>query len=201
VLCWVALDRLVEMHEAGALDACVEEFRRERAALRDQIEEDGFNDALGAYTRTFRGSDLDASLLLLPLYAYCEAAAPRMRSTLRALRAALAAGPLLYRYRARDGLPAGEGAFGICGFWLVECLARAGEVEAAEANFTQLLEYANDLGLYAEETDPVSGDALGNFPQAFTHIGLINAVLTLAEARGGHSPAPRVSPVRAEAKL
>jgi GH15 family glucan-1,4-alpha-glucosidase len=185
VLCWVALDRLIEMEEAGHLDGCSDEFQGEREALRQVIEERGFNEGLGAYTRTLDGADLDASVLLLPLYGYCDAGSPRMRSTVRAVRGYLGEGPLLYRYRAGDGLPEGEGTFGICAFWLVECLARAGEMGEATGLFEQLLGYANDVGLYAEEIDPASGEALGNFPQGFTHIGLINAALTLAEAGSG----------------
>src|SRR5207244_11915893 len=98
----------------------------------------------------------------------------------------LGRGGLMYRYvrGTDDGLPAGEGAFGICSFWNVECLARSGDLEGAAQGFEALLGYANDLGLLAEEIDPDSGVALGNFPQAFTHIGLINAALTLAEVAG-----------------
>ena len=95
---------------------------------------------------------------------------------------------MIYRYRVTsdDGLPPGEGAFGICGFWAVEALALSGELEAATAAFEDLLGYANDVGLYSEEYDPGSRAALGNFPQAFTHVGLINAAVTLATLRGQH---------------
>jgi GH15 family glucan-1,4-alpha-glucosidase len=100
------------------------------------------------------------------------------------------------RYRAdtADGLPAGEGAFGLCSFWAVECLARGGDLEAARAAFEDLLGYANDVGLYAEEIDPESGAALGNFPQAFTHVGLINAALTLAECGEPRAPTAAETP-------
>ena len=114
-----------------------------------------------------------------------------MRSTCARIHEKLARDGLVYRYEAGtdDGLPPGEGAFGICSFWAVECVARGGNVEGATRTFEQLLAYANDVGLFAEEIDPDTGAALGNFPQAFTHIGLINAALTLAEYREGNAPA------------
>jgi GH15 family glucan-1,4-alpha-glucosidase len=110
-----------------------------------------------------------------------------MLSTCARILESLARGSLVYRYEpgTDDGLPGEEGAFGICSFWAVECRARGGDVEGATEAFERLLSYANDVGLYAEEIDPDSGAALGNFPQAFTHVGLVNAALTLAECRGG----------------
>jgi GH15 family glucan-1,4-alpha-glucosidase len=130
---------------------------------------------------------MDASLLTLPLYGYIEGTNPRMRSTCARIHEKLARDELVYRYETGtdDGLPPGEGAFGICSFWAVECVAHGGNVEGAARTFEQLLAYANDVGLFAEEIDPDIGAALGNFPQAFTHIGLINAALTLAECREG----------------
>ena len=188
-LCWVALDRLIQLHEAGHLRiSSVDLFRRHRDAIRQEIETRGYNTRLGSYTRTLDGDDVDASLLTLPLYGYIAATDPRMRSTCERVRERLGRGSLLYRYEtgANDGLPAGEGAFGICSFWAVECIARGGDVEGATRAFERLLAYANDVGLLAEEIDPATGSALGNFPQAFTHVGLINAALTLAECRGKH---------------
>jgi GH15 family glucan-1,4-alpha-glucosidase len=190
VLCWVALDRLVRMHEAGFIHVCVDAMRAERDVIRALIEAHGFNERLGSYTRTFDGSDLDASLLTLPLYGYVDGADPRMRSTCARIRERLGRGPLVYRYQGvDDGLPPGEGAFGITSFWAVECMARGGDLDGATAAFEQLLGCANDVGLYGEEIDPETGAALGNFPQAFTHVGLINAALTLAEAQDGRERA------------
>jgi GH15 family glucan-1,4-alpha-glucosidase len=192
VLCWVALDRLVKMHEAGYLELSVDLFRKERDEMRKEIETRGYNERTGSYTRTFDGEGMDASLLTLPLYGYVEGAHPRMRSTCARIHEKLARGGLVYRYEAKtdDGLPPGEGAFGICSFWAVECVARGGNLKAATRSFERLLSYANDVGLFAEEVDPDTGAALGNFPQAFTHIGLINAALTLAECR---TPTERAS--------
>jgi GH15 family glucan-1,4-alpha-glucosidase len=185
VLCWVALDRLVRMHDEGWIRVEVESFRTERDAIREAIERRGYNPRLGAYTRLFDGDDLDASLLTMPSYGYVDGTDPRMRSTCARIRERLGRGPLIYRYLdSDDGLPPGEGAFGICSFWAVECLARGGDLDAATEAFERLLGYANDVGLYAEEIDPDTGAALGNFPQAFTHVGLINAALQIARARG-----------------
>jgi GH15 family glucan-1,4-alpha-glucosidase len=188
LLCWVALDRLIQMHEAGQVRVCVDEFRAERQTIRAEIEARGYNRRLGSYTQTFDGDELDASLLLLPIYGYLDGRHPRVRSTCAHITDRLGRDGLLYRYEARsdDGLPTGEGAFGICSFWAVECAVLGGDLVGATRTFEQLLGLGNDLGLFAEEIDPGTGAALGNFPQAFTHIGLINAALTLAE-RGGQS--------------
>jgi GH15 family glucan-1,4-alpha-glucosidase len=196
VLCWVALDRLIEMHEAGYLDVLVELFRANRDEIRKEIEAYGYNERIGSYTRTFDGEAMDASLLTLPLYGYIEGTNPRMRSTCARIHEKLATGELVHRYETEtdDGLPPGEGAFGICSFWAVECVTRSGNVEGATHAFEQLLAYANDVGLFAEEIDPDTGAALGNFPQAFTHIGLINAALTIAEYREGNVPATAERP-------
>jgi GH15 family glucan-1,4-alpha-glucosidase len=196
VLCWVALDRLIEMHEAGYLEVSVDLFRRERDEIRKEIEAHGYNERIGSYTRTFDGEEMDASLLTLPLYGYIEGTNPRMRSTCARIHEKLATGELVHRYETGtdDGLPPGEGAFGICSFWAVECVTRGGNVEGATHAFEQLLAYANDVGLFAEEIDPDTGAALGNFPQAFTHIGLINAALTLGEYREGNAPATAERP-------
>ena len=183
-LCWVALDRLIKMHEADHLKVPVDLFRAHRDEIRREIEARGYNERIGSYTRTFDGDEVDASLLTLPLYGYVEGTNPRMRSTCARIQERLGRDGLLYRYETGtdDGLPPGEGAFGICSFWAVECQARGGDVEGAKRAFERLLPNANDVGLFAEEIDPETGAALGNFPQAFTHIGLINAALTLADA-------------------
>jgi len=196
VLCWVALDRLIEMHEAGYLEISIDLFRKERDEIRKEIEAHGYNERIGSYTRTFDGEEMDASLLTLPLYGYIEGTNPRMRSTCTRIHEKLATGELVHRYESGtdDGLPPGEGAFGICSFWGVECVTRGGNIEGATRTFEQLLAYANDVGLFTEEIDPDTGAALGNFPQAFTHIGLINAALTLDEYREGNAPATAERP-------
>ena len=184
VMCWVALDRLLKLHETGHLRVPLDEFERQREALRSDIERRGFNQEIQSYVSAFDGDEVDAGLLVLPLHGYVDANHPRMKSTCTRIRQQLGAGSLLFRYREDDGLPPGEGAFGICAFWEVENLALQGRQRDATRQFESLLTFANDLGLYSEEFDPVSHDALGNFPQGLTHVGLITAALALeAHAR------------------
>jgi GH15 family glucan-1,4-alpha-glucosidase len=184
VMCWVALDRLIALHEAGHIDGDVERFRAERAAIRDEVEARGWNDEIQSYVAVLDGDEVDASLLLLDRYHYADSHDPRVRATCARVHERLGAGPLLYRYLGDDGLPPGEGAFGIASFWGVGCRARQGDLDAAAEMFEAILGYANDVGLFAEEIDPGTGAHLGNFPQGFTHVGLIDAALTIAELRG-----------------
>jgi GH15 family glucan-1,4-alpha-glucosidase len=137
VLCWVALDRLIAFHEAGVLDIDVERYRRERDAIRAEVEAQGYNESLQSYVSVLDGDELDASLLVLPLYGYVAGDDPRMRGTVRRIREELGTGSLLRRYRAPDDDP--QGAFGICSFWAADCLARAGDLDAASTVFEDLL--------------------------------------------------------------
>ncbi len=191
VMCWVALDRLLRMHEDGVLHVPVDKYRREMAAIEEAVEEQGFNERLNSYVSVLGGEDVDASLLLLPVYGYRDARHPRMAHTFEVVQERLALDGLMYRYPHHDddGLPPGEGAFGLCSFWDEEILARSGKIGQARRHFEQMLSFANDVGLFGEEIDPETGDALGNFPQAFTHIGLINAALTIADAEGSEKAA------------
>ena len=184
-MCWVALERLVRLHEADYLSVPADRYRETARTIRTAVEERGYNDEMESYVATFDGDRLDASLLLLPMYDYVEATAPRMRSTFARIHAALGQDGLLFRYPhgTDDGFSSREGAFGICSFWDEELFARLGRVEEARTNLDRTLSYANDLGLFAEEIDPNTGAFLGNFPQAFTHVGLINAALALETAR------------------
>ena len=182
LMCWTALDRLVGLHAAGHLPRIPSErFAAVRDRIRAEIEQFGWNSALGSYTQTFGGNSLDAALLFMPLHEFEEPAADRMRQTAKRIEERLGAGEGLL-YRNEESRTVGEGAFGICSFWLADYFARLGEVNSAERLLRSMLGYANDLGLFAEEIDPSSGDALGNFPQAYTHVGLINAALSLADA-------------------
>jgi GH15 family glucan-1,4-alpha-glucosidase len=181
VLCWTALHRLIGLHKAGLIRVNVDHLRATADKIRAEIEEHGYNPGIESYTRVYDGSDVDASLLVLPYFGYVAGDHDRMRSTMANVQRTLSRDGLVYRYQETldDGLPRGEGAFGVCSFWAVDCLARSGEKTRAEETFAHLLTYANDVGLFAEEIDPDTGAHLGNFPQAFTHIGLINAALTL----------------------
>jgi GH15 family glucan-1,4-alpha-glucosidase len=196
VLCWAALDRLLQLHDQGHLRrAPAARFREHRDAIRRQVESRAWNPALGSYVSWLGGNDVDANLLLLPWYGFEAAESERMRGTYRRIRERLGAGPLLYRYRT-DESP-GEGAFGVCCFWAVEYLAMGGgTVDQARELFERLCDYANDLGLFGEEIDPETGAVLGNFPQAFTHVGLINAALSLAKRMAGEAPVERGVPPR-----
>jgi GH15 family glucan-1,4-alpha-glucosidase len=182
VMCWRALDNLLTMHANGHLAVPVDRLRAVHDAIGEVIETEGYSDAVQSYVQAFGNRMPDASLLRLPAQGYIDAAAPRMQSTYIYLKAKLRQNGLWYRYctDGSDGLPSGEGTFGICSFWATEYLARRGEMDAAKAAFEHVLSYANDVGLFAEEIDAETGAALGNFPQAFTHIGLINAALALA---------------------
>jgi GH15 family glucan-1,4-alpha-glucosidase len=186
LLCWTALDRLLALSDKGLLDGVPRQrFQVERERIRYQIEHRAWNESLQSYVSVLDGDSVDATLLRLPWYGFEEARSSRMKSTYRKIRHELGAGDsLLFRYRSQPP----EGAFGICGFWAVEYLALGGGTlpEAYEL-FDRLLKYENNLGLFAEEIDPETGDALGNFPQAFTHIGLISAALTLEEKERGES--------------
>jgi GH15 family glucan-1,4-alpha-glucosidase len=193
LMCWTALDRLVALCDKRMLsDAPRAEFLRERERIRRQIETRAWNEKLQSYASTLDGEDADATLLRIPWYGFERADSQRMKQTYRAVREQLGAPDgLLYRYARQPA----EGAFGICGFWVVEYLALGGgTLREAHDLFDRLLSYGNDLGLFAEEIDADSGDLLGNFPQAFTHVGLISAALTLEEKeRGEPHPAEQIS--------
>ncbi len=181
--CALACEQLVNLHDDGRIDIDADAFEDLKDTIRETIEERGFNEELGSYTRTLDGDKMDASLLLLALSGYTDPGTDRMRGTWACIEERLGtSNGLLYRYKIDDGLPGEEGAFGICSFWAVEYLAKRGDVEEAHRRFERLLSCANDVGLFAEEIDADTGAALGNFPQAFTHVGLINAALVLAAA-------------------
>jgi len=200
LLCWTALDRLLELSRKGHLpNAPVQEFERNGELIRREIETRAWNSDLESYVARLEEDRLDASSLLLSWYGFEPAASQRMKQTYARIRERLGAGDvLLYRYRSQDS--PGEGAFGVCCFWGAEYLALGGgRAEAAEDALEQLCGYANDVGLFAEEIDPQTGHALGNFPQAFTHVGLINAALSLSHRLAGREPlVRRVRPRGAE---
>lgn len=182
LMCWTAMDQLSRLRKSGLLKKLdLEMVERTRDTIRREIEEHGWNESLQSYTSILGGQEVDATLLLLPKHEFVPADSPRMKSTHKRIQEKLGAGPgMLYRYRDPDMSP-GEGAFGICCFWAAEYLALGGgSLQEADAEFRKILRYSNDLGLFGEEIDPADGKALGNFPQAFTHVGLINTALTLA---------------------
>ena len=209
VLSWVALDRLLQLHAKDHVRwAPRAKFEENREAIRRQVETRAWNPTLGSYVAEAEGDRVDATLLLLAWYGFESATSERMRQTYQLIRERLGAGDgLLYRYQRireseKEGDPVspGEGAFGICSFWGAEYLALGGgSVDEARQLFERLCGYANDIGLFAEEIDPRTGAALGNFPQAFTHVGLINAGISLTRRLEGETPMPRQVPEKPEA--
>jgi GH15 family glucan-1,4-alpha-glucosidase len=188
VLCWTALDRAVKLADQLGDYAKTEEWEAARDEIRDAVLERGWSEKRQAFAQSFDSDELDAAQLLMPILGFLPATDERMRSTIEAIASELTEDGLVLRYRNEEGLNADgltgeEGTFVICSFWLVSCLAKAGELERATALFDQLAAYANDVGLLAEEIDTANGEQLGNFPQAFSHIGLITAAAELDKAR------------------
>ncbi len=184
---WVALDRAVRLATPFGADATrASKWATERDRIRDAILTQGWSDEVGAFTQAFGRDELDASVLVMPIVGFLPADDPRMRATIEAIATHLTDDHgFVYRYLNEDGLPGGEGTFGICTFWLAECLALAGETDRAAELFDLMAGCANDVGLLAEEVDPATRQLLGNFPQAFTHIGLIHAALAIEAATTG----------------
>ncbi len=188
VLCWTALDRAIKLVPRLGDYAKADEWTAARDEIREAVLTRGWSEAKQAYAQAFDSDDLDAAQLLMPLVGFLPATDERMRSTIEAIASELTQDGLVLRYLNdeglnADGLTGEEGTFVICSFWLVSCFAQAGELERAEALFDQLAGYANDLGLLAEEIDTKNGELLGNFPQAFSHIGLITAAWEIDQAR------------------
>lgn len=182
VLAWVALDRIQKIAKNYKWDGPMDEFRKTAEEIRTSIEAHSFNEELNAYTRFFGSNRLDASVLVMPLVEYCDANSDRMKKTTNTIMEKLSHNGLLYRYLGvDDGLPEDEGAFELCNFWLVQTLAKAGRIDEAKKWFEEVINRSNSLNLLSEELDPNSGEYLGNYPQAFSHSGLINAALTITQ--------------------
>lgn len=184
LLCWVALDRLISLHEQGKLNGLpVKQYREKRSVICDQIRQRGWNEQIQSYVSELDGNKLDSSLLLLSWYGFETADSPRMRLTYKALRERLANPEgLLYR---SESLPL-EGTFALCSYWEAEYLALGGGTTSQTRDLLRtIVKYQNDLGLCGEEISGETGEALGNFPQAFTHVGLIGAALSLDQRQKG----------------
>jgi len=182
MMCAVALDRAVALADGGYLPGKnVGRWRHEAAAIRVYVESAGYSEPKQSYRRAATDDGVDASLLLGVLARYDRPNAPRLVATVAAVRRVLGHGPFVHRYLADDGLPGEDGAFIACSFWLVEALARQGRGDDAAELMDELVGLSNDVGLYAEEIDPASGDFLGNFPQGLSHLALINAAVAIAE--------------------
>jgi GH15 family glucan-1,4-alpha-glucosidase len=182
MMVWVALDRAIKTVERFELDGPVDRWSRLRAAIHEEVCARGFDRDLGAFTQSYGSGTLDASLLLTALVGFLPVSDPRVVGTVRAIERDLVQDGLVLRYRtdlADDGLPPGEGAFLACSFWLADNHAIAGRRADACALFERLLALRNDVGLLAEQYDPVAGRQLGNFPQAFSHVGLVDTAFNL----------------------
>jgi GH15 family glucan-1,4-alpha-glucosidase len=200
VMAWVALDRVVRIAELDGREGALDEWRANRDELRALIEREGIDPQTGAFVQSFGdGGKLDASNLMIPIVGFVAHDDPRARATFERTIADLSADGFVYRYVTDgvDGLSGEEATFAICSFWLVECLARAGETDRARELYERLLGFCSDVGLLAEEIDPHSGELIGNFPQAFSHVGLIQAAMALdlpQESMSMMAPAAAAAP-------
>jgi alpha,alpha-trehalase len=186
LMCWVALNHAIALAPQLGAEDRVPGWASVRAEIRAAILEQGWNERAGAFTRAFGSEELDASGLMLAITGFLPATDPRMRATIDATARRLTGERgLVYRYLARDGLPGAEGTFLLCTFWLAQAQTLAGDVKAATATFERAVAAMNDVGLLAEEVDPRNGEMLGNFPQAFSHIGLVNAAWAISQAQQG----------------
>ncbi len=186
LMCWVAFDRVIRLADKRSLDAPITEWLEIRRAIDTDIIDNFWNEELQSFVQAKGETEVDASLLLMPMLRYISPTDPRWLSTMKRIEDELSEDCLVFRYKpGSDGLPGGEGSFTACSFWLIECLARAGQVEKARLRFDKMLGYANHLGLYSEQLGS-SGEHLGNFPQALTHLALISAATYLDRALDGH---------------
>jgi GH15 family glucan-1,4-alpha-glucosidase len=164
-------------------------WRAEADELQRFVDNEGWDEQRRSYVRAPDRRELDASLLTLALLGYHDPRSERIQGTIAAIERELREGPYVYRYRGEDGLAGEEGAFLTCSFWLVDAYARAGRLNEANALMEQLVGLANDVGLYAEEIDPRTNEFLGNFPQGLTHLALVSAAVSIADAEAGRNAA------------
>jgi GH15 family glucan-1,4-alpha-glucosidase len=181
-MCWTALEAALRIARYFRLPAPVDSWTSARDAIHQEILERGFDAQRGAFTQAFGSTTLDATALLLPAVGFLPPSDPRVRSTVQRISTELVRDGLVYRYLGPDGLTGSEAPFTFCTFWLVNALALDGNLDGAYDLFEKVVGYANDVGLLAEEIDPSTGDQIGNFPQAFSHVGLINSAVNLALA-------------------
>jgi len=187
IMCWVALDRSIRIAEHYGFTCPLEKWKSVRDDIRDAILTQGFNPRLNSFVQAFDEEYLDATSLLIPVLGFLPFSDPRVQGTIDATIKYLSNNGFVFRYNGPDGIAGGEGSFVLCTFWLVDALALSGRIEEAEEIFKRVISFAGPLGLFAEEIDPVTGKHLGNYPQGFSHIGLINSALYIGKAKGrGH---------------
>jgi GH15 family glucan-1,4-alpha-glucosidase len=200
VMAWVAFDRAIKSAEEYQLDGPLDRWRTLRMEIHADVCRKGFDPQQQSFVQSYDSKELDASLLLLPVVGFLPPQDPRVIGTIEAIERRLMVGGFVQRYdtsRSDDGLPPGEGAFLACSFWLVDAYVMLGRLDDAQALFKRLAALCNDVGLLSEEYDPQSKELLGNFPQAFSHVALVNSAFNLtraakpAEQRANHSAAAR----------
>jgi GH15 family glucan-1,4-alpha-glucosidase len=186
VMAWVAFDRAIKSAETFGLAGPVDDWRKLREAICDEVCERGFNKKLGTFVQAYGSDQLDASLLLLPAVGFLPVDDPRVANTIAAIEKRLVRDGFVIRYsteEVEDALPPGEGAFLACSFWLVDAYILQGRFDEAESLFRRLVGLCNDVGLLSEEYDPRAGRLVGNFPQAFSHLALVNSAYNLTRVR------------------
>jgi GH15 family glucan-1,4-alpha-glucosidase len=187
VMAWVAVDRAIKAAENFGMDGPIDRWRALRATIHGQVCREGYDPELSSFVQYYGSKDLDASLLLIPLVGFLPTSDPRVRGTVAAVERYLMRDGFVQRYPTRpsvDGLPEGEGVFLACTFWLADNLILQGRLDDARTTFERLLALCNDVGLLSEEFDPRTGRLVGNFPQAFSHVGLVNTAMNLGSAPG-----------------
>jgi len=192
LMCWVAVDRALKIADLRGFKAPLEKWRKTARVIKQTILDRGYNNKMNSFVQSFDSDTLDAVSLLIPLMGLLPFDDFRVQGTITAtLKRLTAPGGLVYRYEADDGLPGSEGNFVLCSFWLIQNLALSGRVEEAEEMFLNVLEYISPLGLFSEEIEAGTGRQIGNFPQAFSHIGLINSALYIGVAKGKKHKGPK----------
>ena len=186
-MAWVALDRAVKSVEQFGMEGPVERWRAVRDQIHASVCREGFNAEQGSFVQAYGSKELDASLLLIPIVGFLPPSDPRVRGTVAAIEKRLVSGGFVQRYETGsgiDGLPPGEGVFLPCSFWLADSYVLQGRRAEARTLFDRLVGLCNDVGLLSEEYDPKTKRLLGNFPQAFSHVSLVNTALNLSRAEG-----------------
>jgi GH15 family glucan-1,4-alpha-glucosidase len=191
VMCWAAIDRALTMAGATDYEAPTDEWEAVRETIEERVLAEGYDEGMGSFTRSFETDNVDASLLRLPVVGFLDPEDDRIVGTIEAVMDHLATDDgLVYRYDTDDGLEGEENPFVLCSFWLVDALALAGRHEEARDIYESVLEYATSLGLFAEQVDGETGEQRGNFPQAFSHLGLINSAIYVSEGADPRTPTP-----------
>jgi GH15 family glucan-1,4-alpha-glucosidase len=194
-MAWVAFDRAIKSAEGFALKGPLARWREIRAEIHEEVCRYGYDRDIESFVQSYGSKEVDASLLLLPVVGFLPPSDPRIHGTVAKIERDLMVDGFVRRYdtpRVEDGLPPGEGAFLACSFWLVDAYALIGRLSDAQTLYDRLLKLRNDVGLLSEEYDPAAGELVGNFPQAFSHVALVNSAFNLhrvdkpAEQRSGH---------------